>query len=175
MKRYHIYRGYLLAVRAALRARQGAWDVAETESRQLLRQPMLSPMTRVVALTTLGQVYARRGGPEAAAALDEVLASADRTGVLMRQGPVRAARAGAALLGGDRKRAREEALVVRDLVLARGNRWQRGEFAWLLWQAGDRDIPTDNLAEPFALSWRGFRTSVTGVASPFAHRLIYLC
>ena len=100
---------------------------------------------------------------------------ADRTGVPMRQGPVRAARAEVALLGGDRKRVRGEALAVRDLVSARGNRWQRGGFAWLPWQAGDRDVPTDNLAGPFALSWRGFRPSVTGVAPPFAPRLIYLC
>ena len=64
----------------------------------LLRQPMLSPVTRFVALTTLGQVGARRGNPEAAAALDEALALADRTGQLLRLGPVRAARAEAALL-----------------------------------------------------------------------------
>ena len=40
---------------------------------------------------------------------------------------------------------------MRDLVFTRGNRWQRGEFAWLLWQAGERDVPTDGLAEPYAL------------------------
>ena len=48
-------RGYLLATRAALRARQGSWDAAETEIRQLLRQPMLSSVTRMVALTTLAK------------------------------------------------------------------------------------------------------------------------
>jgi DNA-binding CsgD family transcriptional regulator len=44
---------------------------------------------------------------------------------------------------------------VRDLVFARGNRWVRGEYAWLLWQAGDRDFPTDDLAEPYALQIAG--------------------
>ncbi|MDF2761053.1 MAG: transcriptional regulator, LuxR family, partial [Thermomicrobiales bacterium] len=39
----------------------------------------------------------------------------------------------------------------RDLVFSRGNRWQQGEFAWLLWQAGDRDVPSDGLAAPYAL------------------------
>jgi DNA-binding CsgD family transcriptional regulator len=145
------YHWYFLAGRAALRARQGAWDAAEMEIRLLLRQPMLSPVTRIVALTTLGQVSARRGNLEAAVAFDEALALAARTGKLLRLGPVRAARAEAALLTGERERVREEALAVRDLVLERGNRWQRGEIAWLLWQAGDRDIPTDDLAEPYAL------------------------
>ena len=112
-------------------------------------------MTRIVALTALGQVCARRGSPEAAASLDEALALAERTGQLMRLGPVRAARAEAALLAGDTARARAEALAVRELVFARGNRWQRGEIAWLLWQAGDRDVPTDDLAEPYALQIAG--------------------
>ena len=107
-------RGYLLATRAALRARQGSWDAAETEIRQLLRQPMLSSVTRMMALTTLGQVRARRGSPEAAATLDEALALAERTGKLLRLGPVRAARAEAALLDGDSTRAREEARAVRE-------------------------------------------------------------
>jgi DNA-binding CsgD family transcriptional regulator/tetratricopeptide (TPR) repeat protein len=148
-------RGYLLATRAALRARQGSWDAAEMEIHQLIRQPRLSSVTRMMALTTLGQVYARRGSPETAATLDEALALADRTGKLLRVGPVRAARAEAALLLGDTKRAREEALAVRDLVFARGNGWDRGELAWLLWQAGDRDVPTDTLAEPYALQVGG--------------------
>src|SRR5215211_1719211 len=144
-------RGYLLATRAALRARQGRWDEAETEIRELLRQPRLSSVTRMMALTTLGQVYARRGSPEAAATLDEALALAERTGKLLRLGPVRAARAEAALLNGDSERALVEALAVRDLVFERGNPWDRGELAWLLWQSGEREILTDNLAEPYTL------------------------
>jgi DNA-binding CsgD family transcriptional regulator len=147
--------GYLLAARAALRVRQGNWDGAETEARQLLLQPMLSPVTRILALTALGQVCARRGSPEAPTVLDEALALAERNGKLMRLAPVRAARAEAALLSGERKRAREEALPVCDLVFARGNGWHRGELAWLLWQAGECDVPTAGLAAPFALQIAG--------------------
>src|SRR5215207_2695205 len=148
-------RGYLLATRAILRARQGRWDAAETEIRQLLRQPKLSSVTRMMALTTLGQVQARRGSPEAAATLDEALALADRTGKLLRLGPVRAARAEAALLASDSERVRDEVQAVRELISERGNRWDRGELAWLLWQAGERDVPTENLAEPYALQIAG--------------------
>jgi DNA-binding CsgD family transcriptional regulator len=111
---------------------------------------MLSEVTRLVALMTLGQVGARRGDPEASALLDEALALAERSGKLLRLGPLRAVRAEAALLQGDSERAREEVQPMRDLVFSRGNRWQQGEFAWLLWQAGERDVPTDNLAEPYA-------------------------
>jgi DNA-binding CsgD family transcriptional regulator len=146
---------YLLAWRAVLRTRQGAWDAAEAEVRQLLQHPILSPATRVVALTALGQVCARRGHPEATAALDEALALAERSDQLLRLGLVRAVRAEAALLAGDPTRARGEALAVRDLVFVRGNRWLRGEFAWLLWQCGERDVPSGDLAEPYALQLAG--------------------
>jgi DNA-binding CsgD family transcriptional regulator len=109
----------------------------------------------MVALTVLGKVQARRGSAEAATSLDEALALAERTGHLSRLGPVRAARAEAALLGGDGKRAWKEAMAVRDLVFTRRNSWLQGELAWLLWQAGDRDVPTDDLAEPYALQIGG--------------------
>jgi DNA-binding CsgD family transcriptional regulator len=108
-----------------------------------------------VALTPLGQLLARRGDPEVEATLDDALALAERTGQLSRQGPVRAARAEAALLAGDLSRARAEAEAVRDLVFVHGNSWLRGEFAWLLWRAGAREAPTDGVAEPYALQIAG--------------------
>jgi AAA ATPase domain len=100
------YHRYLLAGRATLRALRGDWDAAARDSRRLLRQPMLSPVTRIVALTTLGHLAARRGDADADATLDEALALAERTGILLRLRPVRAARAEAALLRGDHERAR---------------------------------------------------------------------
>ena len=148
-------RGYLQATRAALRARQGHWDAAEAELRQLLQQAMLSSVTRMIALTTLGQLHTRRGSQEAAATLDGAAALAERTGKLVRIGPVCAARAELALLGGDHQRALEEAGAVREAVFSRGNRWDRGELAWLLWQAGDRDVPTEGIATPYAMQIAG--------------------
>jgi ATP/maltotriose-dependent transcriptional regulator MalT len=148
-------RWYLLARRTALHVRQGAWDAVELEARHVLRQPMLSPVTRLVALTALGQVGARRGSLDAAPALDEALALAERNGQQIRLWPVRVARAEEALLNGDRNRAQAEARAVRDAVFTRGNQWHQGELAWLLWQAGDRDVPTDNLAKPYALQIAG--------------------
>jgi DNA-binding CsgD family transcriptional regulator len=156
------YRWYLVATRAAVSARRGAWDEAEAEIRPLLRQPGLSSLVRIVALTAVGQIAARRGTPEAAELLDEALDLADRTGQLLRVGPVRAARAEAALLADDPDRARAEVDAIRDLAFARGNSWLRGEFAWLLRQAGEHDVPTADLAPPFALQIVG---DVTGAAA----------
>jgi DNA-binding CsgD family transcriptional regulator len=146
---------YLQATRAQLRARQGRWDEAVAEARQVLRQPTVSPVTRMVALTALGQVQARRGDPEATATLDDALALAERNGKLIRLGPVRAARAEAALLRDDPDRARDEISILRDLMQERGNRWQRGELAWLMRQAGELAVPSEDLAAPFALQLAG--------------------
>src|SRR4051794_24444291 len=87
---------------------RGAWEKAERLSHHLLQQTRLSSVTRSVALTTLGQIHARSGITDAAESLDEALALADRTGQLLRRGPVRAVRAEAALLAGDTVRARAE-------------------------------------------------------------------
>ncbi len=145
------YRWYLLATRAAIRVRQGAWDAAAADAQAVLQHVLQSPVRRVVALVALGQIAARRGDAHAAAPLDEALALAERSGQPLRQEPVLVARAEAALLVNDPARARAELAAVRDLVFARGNPWQRGEVAWLLWQAGEREVPTVGLAAPYAL------------------------
>src|SRR5690606_20505002 len=149
------YRWYLMATHALLRFHRGDWQSAVTTTRYLLRQPLLSAVTRVLALATLGHAYVRLGSPEAGAILSEGLELAERTGEFQRIGPVRAARAEAALLSGDHQQARDEVLAIQDLILERGNRWQRGEFALLLWRAGDREIRFHDLAEPDALQIGG--------------------
>lgn len=148
-------RGYLQATRAALDFRRGNWDAAEAEIAELWQQPMLSSITRMMALTTQGQILARRGQPDAAATLDEALSLAERSAKLLRLWPVRAARAEAALLQGDTALARQEAEAAQDAVLSRGNRWDRGELVWLLWQVGIRDLPDGDLADPYALQIAG--------------------
>jgi DNA-binding CsgD family transcriptional regulator/tetratricopeptide (TPR) repeat protein len=168
---FDVYHWHILAGRATVRAWQGAWDEADHEIRRLLQRPRLSPVNRIMALATLGRLRARRGDPEAAAILDEALVLAEGNGQLMRLWPVRAARAEAALLDGDAERARAEIAPLRDSVLARGNRWQRGELAWLLWHAGERDVPGEGLSEPYALQLAGDAAGATaawrGLGCPY--------
>lgn len=152
------YLWYLLAGRATLHIRQGAWDAAEQELRGLLQQPRISSVTRIMALMPLALLQARRGDLAASAAL----ALAEPTAELSRLGPLRAARAEAALLQGNRERALAEAEAGRALVFRHGNPWLRGEFAWLLWQSGAEDVPTDGLAQPYALQIAG---DATGAAA----------
>jgi DNA-binding CsgD family transcriptional regulator len=145
---------YLKATRALLHLHLGEWADALDEASTLARHPTLIAVTRIIALHVIGLVQVRQGIGDAGA-LDEALVLAERTGELMRLGPVRAARAEAAWLAGDAPRAVAEARAVFDEALRRRQRWLAGELALILSRAGDRDLPQEGLAEPFVLQIRG--------------------
>ncbi|HKG25750.1 MAG TPA: AAA family ATPase, partial [Thermomicrobiales bacterium] len=83
---------YLKATRALLHLHLGEWADALDEASTLARHPTLIAVTRIIALHVIGLVQVRQGVGDAGA-LDEALVLAERTGELMRLGPVRAARA----------------------------------------------------------------------------------
>ncbi len=145
---------YLRATRALLHLHLGEWANALDEASTLARHPTLTSVTRIIALHVIGLARARLGMDDAGI-LDEALVLAERTGELMRLGPVRAARAEAAWLAGDAPRAVAEARAVLDDALRRRQRWLAGEIALLLARVGERDLPEDGLAEPFALQIQG--------------------
>lgn len=149
--------GYLTALRAILRLRRGDWAGAEEDALASCDGESLVQMTRIHALTVLGQLAARRG-EVAWPILDEALSLAVRASDLLRRGPVRAARAEAAWLNGDSDRAVAEARTVFDEAIALGDPWLAGELAVLLQRCGQRNVPTDGLATPHALliggEWR---------------------
>ncbi len=83
--------------------------------------------SRIVTLTVLGRLQARRGEPGAAEALDEAWALATQTGDLQRLWPVAAGRAELAWLAG-----RPTAALVRetyDLAVRLNHGWAVGELA----------------------------------------------
>jgi DNA-binding CsgD family transcriptional regulator len=148
-------RWILTASRAVAYARRGDWGIALVDARLVLQRPTSSPLARFMALTTLCQILARRGDPESSIAFDDALSLAKRSEPVVGAGPVHAARAEAALLQGHQERARAEAEIARDLVFMDGNRWLRGELAWLLWRSGAPDVQNDGIAEPYALQIAG--------------------
>jgi DNA-binding CsgD family transcriptional regulator/tetratricopeptide (TPR) repeat protein len=148
---------YLLAERALLRLQQGDWDNTLHDARAAGQHPAAIVHVRIVALTVLGYVQARRGDPDPTA-LDDALAIAEKTGQLMRIGPVRAARAEASLLAGDPARAALEARAVLGEAVRLRDRWLAGELALILHQTGvdvGSEVDLAGLADPFASQIRG--------------------
>jgi DNA-binding CsgD family transcriptional regulator/tetratricopeptide (TPR) repeat protein len=144
---------YMLGWKARLDLQVGDWDGAAVDAAAVLRDPRTSPPSRITPLVVVGQLRARRGDPDPLGPLDEALALARPTGEAQRLVPVAAARAEAALLGGDADAAATEAAVLP--LPEVGDRWLAGELAVWLHRAGARVEHAGPLPEPFALEIAG--------------------
>lgn len=145
----------MLAARALTKFYVGDWDVAGNLASDVLQQPGASTISRITALEAVARLCTRRGDPGAAAALDEALAIAAPTGNIQRIGPVRAARAEAAWLSGDRERTLAEACAAYELAVRKHEHWITGELAFWRWRAGDDVVFPEWIAPPFALHLAG--------------------
>lgn len=148
-------RDYLIAWRAALNLYQGNWSQAEADCRTVLDKPQTTPLSRIVALTALGRLRARRGEPDAMGALDEAHALALPTGEMQRLGPVHAARTEAAWLVGDDARFADAIATLRTLADRPLTAWLRGEIHWWLTVAGAGPLPGGPMIEPYSLQIAG--------------------
>ena len=123
---------YCTAWLAVVRMLKGRWTEATDLAEGVLSFPSSSVISQIMALFVLSRVRTRRGDPDAWIALDHALALAIPTGTLQRLGPVRAARAEAAWLGGDHARAVNEAEAAMAMALEHRHPWHSGELAhWL--------------------------------------------
>jgi len=165
------YRLYMLAWQALTHMRQGAWNEAVNLAELVLQQPGLSVTTRITALAALGYVYMRRGDPEVSVVLDKALELSRHMDSLHRIGLVRAARAEAAWLAGDRQRTLEEVHTVYDHTLSKQQPWYAGELAFWCWRAGDKVTLFDWMAKPYTLhitgDWRAAAEAWEELGCPY--------
>lgn len=129
---------------------QGRWDEASSLCAELLAQPSLAAISRIMALVALGRIRVRRGDPGATEALDEALVLARRTSTLQRLAPVHAARAELAWFAGDPAEAAAEAAQVFELAERRTHAWHTGELLFWRKRAGEDAADIDWIALPYA-------------------------
>jgi DNA-binding CsgD family transcriptional regulator len=146
---------YISAWLALVCVYQGRWSDAADLASEVLKAADLAVVSRIMALVALGKLRARRGDPGAWTALDEALALASSTGTLQRLAPVRAARAEAAFLGGDRLRVQIEADAAWELATRHRHPWHTGEFAFWRQQAGAEAPYPSWIAPPYLLQLEG--------------------
>lgn len=162
---------YMSAWWAMTLLRLGRWEEAVGVASEVLQRPGVSVPSRITALAALGIVQARQGLPEAEETLDEALVLAEPTGSLHRTGLVRAARAEAAWLTGDLRRAGEEARAVYGLAAGKCHPWFTGELAYWLWQAGEQLAVPAWAATPFAAQiagdWQGAAAAWKRLGCPY--------
>lgn len=122
-------------------------------------------------LAALGRLRARRGDPGADDVLKDALQLATNSATLQHLGLVRAARAEAAWLAGDRQRTLEEARADYELALSKKHPWFAGELAFWLWKVGEAVEIQPWMAKPFAQQiagdWRAAAYEWESLACPY--------
>jgi DNA-binding CsgD family transcriptional regulator/tetratricopeptide (TPR) repeat protein len=146
---------YLEACQALAQVHRGRWSQAGTLASSILSHPSNSALSRIATHLALGRLRARRGDPDAWAALEEALALAEPTGTLQRIGPVRAARAELAWLEEDSALSSREADAAFDLPGLDARPWLAGELAWWQTKAGSVVRDDSNVAQPWRLQLEG--------------------
>jgi DNA-binding CsgD family transcriptional regulator/tetratricopeptide (TPR) repeat protein len=165
-----LWRPYLLAYRARSHLDRGRWDEAADVARLVVDDQRSSPMPRIVALSVLGLVRARRGDPDVWLALDEAWRLASPTAELQRIEPAAAARAEAAWLEGRPELVSDDVASALALASTRDQDWVVGELAYWQWRAG-RLASVPDVENPFALQltgrWQEAAERWTELGSPY--------
>ena len=162
---------YMLAWQALIYVHFGRWRDAAALAAEVLHSPGGSVIGRLTARVALGRLRARCGEADVQTVLDEALEQALRADNIQRLGPVYAARAEAAWLAGDHERARREAGGAYDLAVSKRHPWITGELVYWRWRCGDRVMPPDWIATPFAFhlagDWRAAAVTWERLGCPY--------
>ena len=150
-----LFRLYFLAYRARAELDQGRWQEAGDAATAVLRIPRHSTIPRIIALSVLGRLRARRGDPDVWPALDEAWALAEPTGELQRLEPAAVARAEALWLEGRHDDVAAATEATLELARRRQAAGVVGELALWRWRAGIEEQLPPGAAEPFAAQFRG--------------------
>jgi DNA-binding CsgD family transcriptional regulator/tetratricopeptide (TPR) repeat protein len=143
----------LLAGRGWVHLAEGRWTEAAEAAQAVLRQPVEARVAQSMALMVTGVVRARRGDPDAWAALDEGLAVAKPTTELMQIAPVVAGMAEAAWLEGRPERVSAEVEKTLGLAIETGATWETGELAcWSRRFGLEAEVELPVGAEPYDLT-----------------------
>jgi DNA-binding CsgD family transcriptional regulator len=150
-----LWRLYLVAYRARAQLDQGRWGDAAESASYVLRQGNLAPLLKLLALTVLATVRARRGDPDVGSLLDESLAIAAGKSDLQHLAPVAIARAETASLLGRADLAAEATDAALALAEERNAAWIAGELAFWRRRTGIVERCPAVAAEPYAVHLSG--------------------
>jgi len=140
---------------AQIKLHMGKWDEAFDISYTIYERNKVPVMDRVLPLTVIGIIRARRNDPGAFKLLNEANDLVNGTGELMKLVKVKAARAEAFWLLNKLSENINELISCYETVKSSKNPWAIGEFAFWLWKgAGLSELP-DPAAEPFLLQIKG--------------------
>ena len=148
------YHNCLRGIRTSTLERLGRWDESVRMAEAVLAT-VASPVNRMIPMTSLAMVAARRGEPDVWPHLDAAMTAADGSAGYMYIGAVRLARAEARWLESDLTAARQEAELADDGCADATDPWLNGEIAVWLRRTGSPRTSQRELAEPYRLQLIG--------------------
>ncbi len=150
------YYNCLRGVRTSALERLGRWDES-AEIAEAMLATVASPVNRMIPMTSLAMIAARRGQENVWPHLDAAMTAADGTNGPMYVIAVRLARAEARWLESDLNGARREAELADDAAADVTDPWLNGEIAVWLRRTGSSRASRRELAEPYRLQLTGDR------------------
>ena len=148
------YYNCLRGVRTSSLERLGRWEESAGIAEAVIAS-VASPVNRMIPMTSLAMVAARRDKGDVWPHLDAAMTAADGSTGQMYIGAVRLARAEARWLESDLTRARQEAELADDACANVTDRWLNGEIAAWLRRTGSPRTSQRELAEPYRLQLTG--------------------
>src|SRR3984957_4491879 len=144
------YDNCLRGVRTSSLERLGRWDES-AEIAEAVIAYVASPVKRMIPMTSLAMVAARRDKGDVWPHLDAAMTAADGSAGPMYIGAVRLARGDARWLESDLTGARQEAELADDACANVTDPWLNGEIAVWLPRTGSPRASQRELAEPYRL------------------------
>ena len=148
------YYNCLRGVRTSTLERLGRWDESAGIAEAAIAS-VASPVNRMIPMTSLALVAARRDKGDVWPHLDAAMTAADGSTGQMYIGAVRLARAEARWLESDLTRARQEAELADDACANVTDPWLNGEIAVWLRRTGSPRTSQRELADPYRLQLTG--------------------
>src|SRR5262249_945468 len=131
------------------------WEEAADAASFVVTHRRTAVLLKILALTVLGLVRARRGDPDHRRLLDEALELTEGASELQHVAPVAVARGEIAGLEGDFDAVARETQSCLDLAQSCEASWVVGELAFWRRQAGLQEDLSGEAAEPYAAQLRG--------------------
>ncbi len=145
----------LLGHYSKVKMHSGDWDKAVELSELVLSKQNVPPGNRLLPVTVLGTIRARRHDPGAETLLEGVLSMAITMGEKEKIVYAASARAEYFWLQNRLDELAEELRSVYKKILKSNNLWAIGEIAYWLWKAGQLDGIPERIAEPYLLHIKG--------------------
>ena len=175
IKDLDIHKSFMMGEISKISLDVGNWDEAVEKAEMVLKQKNANIIDKIIPLSVIGIVRARRNDPGALIALDEAVSLSVHSGEFPDNLVAKITKAEAYWL------LNRFDLIVNEIntsylnIIDSNNTWKIGELAFWLWKGGRLSKPPDNIAKPYLLQikgdWKGAADEWKKLGCPYQEAL----